>query len=309
MIVVAGEALIDLILHPDGRLVPVPGGGPYNTVRAIGRLGVPCSWIGGLSSDRFGRLLESGLAADGVSLALAQRTDCPTTLALAELDEHGAASYRFYVEGTSAPAVLPGPLAGGLPGGTRAVHVGTLGFVLEPMATTLEGLVASLPDDVLVMVDPNCRPSITPDAAVFRQRMARVLARADVVKVSADDLDFLRPGVPTDDAVAWVASLGPRVVLLTDGARSVSVHAGRTVRSVSVPRVRVVDTVGAGDTFGGALLACLVHEGRTRPDLADEPSLLRATEFAVRASGMACERPGADPPTLAELGGWPADPG
>ena len=306
MIVVAGEALIDLIVHPDGRLVPVPGGGPYNTARAIARLGIPCTWIGGLSRDRFGHLLESGLAGDGISLALVQRTDRPTTLALAELDEHGIASYRFYVDGTSAPAVLPGPLADGLPAGTRAVHAGTLGLVLEPMATTLESLVASLPDDVLLMVDPNCRPSITPDADAFRERMGRVLARADVVKVSADDLAFLRPGVATEDAMTWVASLGPQVVVLTDGARSVSVRISGTAHVVPVPRVQVVDTVGAGDTFGGAFLACLVHEGRTRRDLADAPSLLRATRFAVRASGLACERPGADPPRLAELGGWPA---
>ena len=154
MIIVAGEALVDLIAQADGRLVPVAGGGPYNAARAIARLGVPAAWAGGLSSDRFGRMLEAGLAADGVSLELAQRTDRPTTLALAELDEHGAAAYRFYAEGTSAAELYPGPLAGGLPAGTRAVHAGTLGFVLEPMATTLERLVTSLPDDVLLMVDP-----------------------------------------------------------------------------------------------------------------------------------------------------------
>ena len=309
MIVVAGEALVDLIAQSDGRLVPVAGGGPYNAARAIARLGVPAAWAGGLSSDRFGRMLEAGLAADGVSLDLAQRTDRPTALALAELDEHGAATYRFYMEGTSAPELRAGPLAGGLPGGTRAVHAGTLGFVLEPMATTLAGLVASLPDDVLLMVDPNCRPSITPDPAAYRVRMARVLARADVVKVSTDDLAFLVPGAAPVDAVRWIQGREPRVVLLTDGGRAVTVHAGGDVRTVSVPRVRVVDTVGAGDTFGGAFLACLVHDGRSRAGLAfdrDVEGLLRAVRFAVRAAGIVCERTGADPPRLADIGGWPA---
>ena len=89
MIVVAGEALVDLILRPDGTIAAVPGGGPYNAARAIGRLGVPVAWIGGLSSDRFGRDLEAGLTADGVTLDLVQRTDLPTTLALAELDAVG----------------------------------------------------------------------------------------------------------------------------------------------------------------------------------------------------------------------------
>ena len=123
VIVVAGEALIDLIVLPDGRLVPAPGGGPYNTARAIARLEVPVAWIGGLSSDRFGRMLEAGLVRDGVSLDLVQRTDLPTTLALAELDEDGVAAYRFYVDGTSAPAVVTGPLrrraAGGDAGRSR----------------------------------------------------------------------------------------------------------------------------------------------------------------------------------------------
>lgn len=306
MIVVAGDALVDLIVRPDGELVPVPGGGPYNSARAIARLGVPVSWIGGLSADRFGRMLEAGLAADGVSLELAQRTELPTTLALAELDADGTATYRFYADGTSAPAVLPGPLAGGLPAGTRAVLTGTLGFVLEPMATTLEGLVAALPGDVLLMVDPNCRPSITRDPDAYRARIARVLARADVVKVSTDDLAFLRPGASLAEAVTWVEACGPPVVLVTDGGRPVVVRVGGASHEVVAPRVEVVDTVGAGDTFGGAFLACLVHAGGGRGTVGDEAAVVRAARFAVRASAIVCERAGANPPTLAELGGWPA---
>jgi fructokinase len=306
VIVVAGEALIDLIVRPDGQLVPVAGGGPYNTARAIGRLGVEVAWLGGLSHDHFGRLLEDGLAADGVSLALARRTDLPTTLAVAELDDDGGATYRFYVEGTSAPAVGAEVLAAGLPWSTRAVHVGTLGLVLEPMATTLEALVAELPGDVLLMVDPNCRPSIIRDPDGFRVRIGRVLARADVVKVSVDDLAFLVPGELADESARWVAALGPRVVLITDGARPVRAWIDGAVREVEAPAVTVVDTVGAGDTFGGAFLACLLAGGGGREAVADPAAVLRAVRFAVRASAMVCERPGADPPTLAQLGGWPA---
>jgi fructokinase len=305
MIVLAGDALVDLIVRSDGELVPVAGGGPYNAARAVARLGVPCAWIGGLSADRLGRMLEAGLLADGVSLELAQRTDLPTTLALAELDEHGAATYRFYTEGTSAPAVHPGPLAGGLPAGARAVLTGTLGFVLEPMATTLEAWVLGLPDDLVVMVDPNCRPSITRDPETYRARLARVLVRADIVKASAEDLEFLRPGEPAEAVVAWIGSLGPRVILVTDGARPVTLVVDGVTHRVPAPPVRVVDTVGAGDTFGGAFLACLVHGGVTRETVVDEEALLRAARFAVRASAMVCERAGANPPSLVELGGWP----
>jgi fructokinase len=306
MIVVAGEALIDLIVRPDGQVVPVAGGGPYNTARAIGRLGLEVAWLGGLSRDHFGQVLEGGLVADRVSLALAQRTNLPTTLAVAELDERGSATYRFYVEGTSAPAVAAEALAAGLPASSRAVHVGTLGLVLEPMATTLEALVAELPGDVLLMVDPNCRPSIIRDPDGFRARIGRVLARTDVVKVSMEDLAFLVPGNSVDESARRVAALGPRVVLITDGARPVWAWIDGAECEVEAPVITVVDTVGAGDTFGGAFLACLLAGGGGREAIEDPAAVLRSVRFAVRASAMVCERPGADPPTLAQLGGWPA---
>ena len=307
MIVVAGDALVDLIVRPDGSIEAVPGGGPYTTARAVGRLGSPVAWIGGLSSDRFGRDLEAGLAGAGVDLSMAQRTDLPTTLALAEIGTDGAASYRFYTDSTSAPNVLPGPLAGGLPTGTQAVHVGTLGFVLEPMASTLEGLVSALPADTLLMVDPNCRPSITRDPDGFRSRIARVLARADIVKASTDDLAYLVPGASVWAVAAWAQSLGPRAVLVTDGSAPVRVLIDGAEHRVPAPEVRAVDTIGAGDTFGGAFLACLVQGGGGRHVASDPQAVLRAARFAVRASAVVCERAGADPPTLAELGGWPED--
>ena len=305
MIVIAGDALVDLIVRADGSITAVPGGGPYNSARSVGRLGMAVSWIGGLSSDRFGRDLEAGLSGAGVDLSMAQRTELPTTLALAEIGADGAASYRFYTDATSAPAVLPGPLAAGLPAETDAVLTGTLGFVLEPMATTLEALVAALPPDLLLMIDPNCRPSITRDPDAFRARIARVLARADIVKVSTEDLAFLQPGETLTAAIGWVQALGPRVVLVTDGAAPVRVLIDGVEHLVVAPTVDVVDTIGAGDTFGGAFLACLVQGGGGRHSAGDPTAVLRAARFAVRASAVVCGRAGANPPTLAELGGWP----
>jgi len=305
VIVVAGEALVDLIVRPNGEIVSVGGGSPYNSVRAIARLGVAASWIGGLSSDRFGRMLEEGLAGDGVGRDLVQRTDLPTTLALAELGGDGSASYRFYTEATSAPAVLPGPLAGGIPASARAFLTGSLGLVLEPMAVTLEAFALAVPSDRIVMLDPNARPSITQDPDGWRARMERVMARADIVKASAEDLEYLYPGQPLEGAASWVKALGPAVVLVTDGGRPVWVLAGDTTALVPTPPVEVVDTVGAGDTFGGAFLACLVHEGVGPADLGDTQTILRAVRFAVRASAFVCGRAGAYPPTLAEMGGWP----
>lgn len=306
VIVVAGDALVDLIVRPDGGIVALAGGGSFNACRAIARLGVPSAFLGGLSRDRFGRMLEAGLAEDDVDLGLVQWTELPTTLALAELGGDGVAQYHFYTEGTSAPAVVAGALPAALGQATRAVLVGTLGLVLEPMASTLEGWTLALPADVLVMVDPNCRPSITRDPDGYRARMARVLPRADIVKASVEDLAFLRPGEDRRAAIAWIESLGPSVVVITDGGAPVAVRIDGAEHSVIPPTVRVVDTVGAGDTFGGAMLACLVHNGTTRATLVGTAAILRAARFGVRASAMVCERAGAKPPTLDELGGWPA---
>ncbi len=292
VIVVAGEALVDVIARRDGEIDAVPGGGPFNTARAIGRLGVPVAWAGVLSHDANGRAMAEALAADGVSLDLVQRTALPTTQAFAELDDRGEARYRFMVDDTSAPSLDAVRLQASMPADLAALHVGTLGLVFEPMAGALERLVAGLPDDVLLMVDPNCRPSAIPDPDAYRARMARILARADIVKLSTADAAFLGFDVAAP------------VVVVTDAGGPVRVRTGGEDHEVPVPHIEVIDTVGAGDTFGGAMLAWLVDAGVTRSTVADAGSVLAAVRFAVRASGIVCRRPGADPPTLEDLGGW-----
>ena len=178
-------------------------------------------------------------------------------------------------------------------------------MVLEPMATTLEAMVAALADDVVLLLDPNARPVIIADPEAWRARILRVAARSDVFKASTEDLAFLRPGASVEAAADWVRRQGPSVVLVTDGGQPTTILGGNRVEQVPSPEVDVVDTVGAGDTFGGAFLACLVHEGVGRAGLADMEAVLRAARFAVRASSFVCGRAGANPPTLTELGGWP----
>jgi len=300
-VVVAGEALIDLIVSGAGGITPVAGGGPFNTARTIGRLGGDVAWLGRLSRDRFGRGMRDRLVQDSVSPALIVDTDDPTTLALAELDASGAATYRFYVDGTSAPGLSVGDTLGALAADTEALHVGTLGLVLPPMADALEALVAAAGAQVLVMVDPNCRPSIIHDAPAHRARLDVVLERADVVKVSTDDVDWLAPGV---DHRAWASALaarGPRLVLLTAGSGGVAVVGRDGITDVPVPRVDVVDTVGAGDAFGGGFLASWLERGLGRAHLDDRAAVIACAERAVRVAALTCGRAGAEPPTRAEL--------
>ena len=301
MIVVAGESLIDLLVRADGRVTATPGGGPFNTARALARLGVPTAFLGRLSSDAFGRILRTCLAEDGVDLSLAPTTADPTLLAVADIAADGSATYRFHAIGSAAAGLTPTDLPDGLPPTTTALHVGTLGLVLEPMATTIAGLVAAAAPDALVMVDPNCRPAAIADEAAYRSRLAAVVDRADVVKVSVDDLAWLDPARSPVDAARALLVERSSVALVTDGGGPVRVVTGASVTEVPVPRVAVVDTVGAGDAFGAGFLAAWARAGRGRAELADAEALVAAVRFAVEVGAVSTTRPGADPPRLAEL--------
>jgi len=298
-VLVVGEALVDLIVSPDGSLEAVPGGGPFNLARTAARLGVTTAFGGGISDDVFGRRIAALLRADGVDTPVTTRTGLNTTLAIAELDASGAASYTFYLDGTAAAELHDGDVVVG--DDVDILAVGTLGLVAEPIATTVERLVAGVADRVLVFVDPNCRPSVISDDARYRARLERVLARGDVVKVSGDDLAYLDAGSDPVAVARGLLALGPAVVLFTDGGDSVRILCADEELVVPVPGVDVVDTVGAGDAFGGAFLAFWERDGHHRDDLTDLAKLRSAVERAIVVAGITCTRPGADPPHLAEL--------
>jgi fructokinase len=300
VIVVAGEALVDLV--PDGpALRPLPGGGPYNAARAAARLGADVAFLGRISTDALGGVLRAGLVDDGVASACVVETDDPTTLAVAQVGADGAAAYTFYVDGTSAPGLGDDDVAGALRGAdVEVLCVGTLGLVFEPSAGALERLVASVPDDVVVVVDPNCRPAAIADAPAYRARLERVLARADLVKASAEDLAWLVPGAAPEAAMrALLRAPGATgiVTLGGDGALVVPPEP-EAAFAVAAPRVSVVDTIGAGDAFLGALLA-------RRPAPGDLGALRDAVAFACAVAARTCERAGADPPRASELPDMP----
>jgi fructokinase len=304
VIVVIGEALIDLLVRPDGRVEAIPGGGPFNTARTIARLGRPVAFAGRLSTDPFGRRLRDVLAADGVELDLVDSTDDPTTLAVVQARAAGAADYRFYLDGTSAPGL--GPKVVERLGRPAALHVGTLSVALEPIGSTVELAVDRMPAETLVMLDLNARPAATPDRDGWVGRVERLLGRVDVVKASVEDLRWLRPDTDAHVAAAEIVAAGPRVVLVTDGAAPVHVVTDAWTRTVEPPRIDVVDTIGAGDALGGAFLARWLGEGRDRDGLWEADAMVDATRFAVRVASISCTLPGADPPRAAELAQAPS---
>jgi fructokinase len=311
VIAVIGEALIDLVAGGDGRADARPGGGPYNTARTLARLGAPVTFLGGIAGDGFGRVLRDRLAADGVVIGLSEPSAAPSTLAVAQIDQEGAASYRFYLAGTAAAEVSYPALRAALPDDVAAVHVGSLGLAAEPVGSAVERLVLTdVPRGALVMLDPNCRPGAVPGQAEYRRRVDAVARRADVVRASVADLACLYPDKSPAAAATAMLGLGVAVVLVTEGPHPARAFLPGTVLAAAVPRVAVVDTIGAGDAFGGGFLAWWMARGLTRADLRWPAMVSDALRTAAAVAALTCTRPGADPPALAEVrsGDWWPEP-
>jgi fructokinase len=296
VITVVGEALVDLVVAADGAIAVRAGGAPFNVARACARLGAPVSLVAAISTDRFGQGLMADLTDDGVHTEQVQSVDRPTTLAVAELDAAGAATFRFYVEGTSAVALVTAEL----PAMTRAIVAGGLGLAVEPMAAAVERIVLDAGDDVLVMVDLNCRPDAVGDPGRYLARLGRVLARADVIKASIEDLCYI-DGAPAAVAAARLISGSTRTVLLTAGAAATTIIAAADRRTVPVINCPVVDTIGAGDSFTAGFVSWWMASGRTADDLASVDLVVPAVEAAHRVAAIVVGRTGADPPHRREL--------
>ncbi|WSQ08292.1 carbohydrate kinase [Streptomyces sp. NBC_01231] len=300
MIVVAGEALIDLVPQGTGALAslqPALGGGPYNTAVALGRLGSPTAFCSRTSRDAFGEALLDRLRRAGVDVSAVQRGAEPTTLAVATIDAHGSAAYSFYVDGT-ADRLFTAPAE--LPEGTRAVSFGTCSLVLEPGASAYEELLRTAAEQgVFTALDPNIRAGLIPDADAYRARFKSWLPSVSLLKLSEEDALWLG-GTPRE----WLAA-GPSAVVITQGGDGLTVFTrDGSVHSVPGEKVDVVDTIGAGDTVNAALL----HGLSARDALSAEAlaalgadgwtQLLR---FAARAAAITCSRAGAEPPYADEL--------
>ncbi|MFF2526213.1 carbohydrate kinase family protein [Streptomyces liangshanensis] len=299
MIVVAGEALIDLVPQraagdrtdsaTPAPLLPRLGGGPFNTAVALGRLGSPAAFCSRISEDVFGDMLMEGLRAAGVDTSLVQRGHEPTTLAVAALGPDGSAGFGFYAEG-SADRLFELPHA--LPPEVRALALGTCALVLEPGASAYEALLRRESSrGVFTLLDPNIRPAVIPDADAYRTRFTGWLPSVTLLKLSVDDAEWLG-GVPAE----WTAR-GPSAVVLTRGAEGLSVWtADGTEVSVPAAEVSVVDTIGAGDAVNAALLHALATRDALSPAGVvglGSSGWREILTFAAESAAEVCARAGA----------------
>jgi fructokinase len=297
VIVSCGEALVDLVPEPR------PGGGPMNVAVAAARLGAPAAFLGRVSTDAHGELLWRHMAASGVRLEAAERGPEPTARAI--LDRGPPQRFRFEGAGT-ADAALERADLGPLGPGPHLVHGGGLGLVRGATAERLTALAES--HGGLVSLDPNPRPAVIGDGGAWRARLARWLAVADLVQLSADDVAWIWPGEPVEAVAERLLTGGAAAVVVTAGASGAALHLPGAELAVTAPPVEAVDTVGAGDVHCGAMLAELWRRGATDRAGLEAVGAERWVEIlalAARAAAASCTRPGADPPWRVQLNARP----
>ena len=298
-VLVVGEALVDIVSRADGTATEHPGGSPMNVAIGLARLGRETALLTRLGHDDRGRSVLRHLAASGVHVVEGSVLPAATSTALARLAPDGLASYVFDLRWELEEVVVPvDPLV---------VHTGSVAAVMEPGGSTVLRLLRDMRHAATLSYDPNCRPDLMGDAADVRPRIGALVGLCDVVKLSDEDAAWLAPEESAEELATRWLSHGPSVVVLTRGGAGITAwcRAGRV--DVRAPVVQVVDTVGAGDSAMAALLDGLWRHGllgaRARAALASISTdvLTDVVRHAVRAAATTVSRPGADPPTRAEL--------
>lgn len=301
MILCCGEALIDML--PEGAgFTPYAGGAVFNTAIALGRLGSDAGFFSGLSNDLFGVKLADVLAESRVDVRFCARSNRPTTLAFVTLTD-GQASYAFYDENTAGRLLAPSDLPD-LPADVKALFFGGISLVSEPAADTYATLMEREAPARVTMIDPNIRAGFITDPEGYRARIGKMIALADIVKLSDEDLHWLEGVGDTETLARSILSRGPKVVFITEGAKGAHAFTATQSRFVAARKVTVADTVGAGDTFNAGVLAALDRAGAlSKGAIAalSATALDAALALGVAAAAVTVSRAGANPPWEHEL--------
>jgi fructokinase len=306
-VTVIGEALVDLI--PDGSTGDRrarPGGSPFNVAIGLARLGNRTALMARFADDRYGRLLRSAAAAEGIDLSGAPRAAERSSVAIASVGDGAGATYEFDIEGTADWQWTAAELRELSPA-TEVLHFGSIASWKPPGAGRIGDLVRELRAScrVLISYDPNIRPAVVGTRQGGVELVEQGVGHAHVVKASREDVEWLYPDLPVDEVAARWSRLGAKLVVVTDGADGATAYRG-TRAPVRRPgrRVTVVDTIGAGDAFTSGLLTGLVrrrlHRDRRLEEISDG-TLADIIDEAVIVSAITCQRAGADPPRVNEL--------
>ena len=322
MIICCGEALIDMIRAPASGsgegFLPIPGGSPFNTAAAIGKLGAPVMYLGRLSTDFFGEILIKRLRDHHVNEELLTRSDFNTTLAFVKLAKGKEPQYSFYTEKTADLSMKTEDLPPKLPSDTSCIVFGSISMLIEPIASAIEALILregtrksadQMDGAPVISFDPNIRPFMIKNKDSYKEKFEKWIAASTIAKISHADFEFIYPKLTLEQALQKTLTMGPRLVIGTMGAKGASAllrkNDGNVIK-VSAPSVDlpVVDTIGAGDCFHGAFLAWLEIRGKmSRSGLAalSETDLYNALFFANKAASLVCSRQGAEVPSRREV--------
>jgi fructokinase len=307
MILSCGEALIDMLPRTstlgEACFAPYAGGAVFNTAIALGRLGAPSAFFSGVSTDMLGEVLADTLAASKVDTSFCARSGRPTTVAFVKL-VNGQATYAFYDEGTAGRMLAVEDLPV-LPDSVDTLFLGGISLVNDPAAATYEALQARECGTRVTMIDPNIRPGFIAGKEVpYRARIERMVARADIVKLSDEDLHWLEGAGDLTALARDIIAKGPKIVFITEGSKGARAVTATQDRFVAATPVTVADTVGAGDTFNAGALAALHDAGvLTKAGIAgvSDAVLDAALSLGTRAAAVTVSRAGANPPWAHEL--------
>lgn len=306
MILCCGEALIDMLpretANGETAFLPLAGGSVFNTAIALGRIGVPTGFFSGISSDFFGDVLRDALARSNVDYSFAAISERPTTLAFVRLVD-GQARYAFYDENTAGRMLSVSDMPF-VDDGIDAMLFGCISLISEPCGSVYEALMAREAPNRVMFLDPNIRAGFITDRARHLARMKRMIALADIVKLSDEDLAWFGESGSHDQIAAEWLKLGPKLVVITKGAHGADAYTAHATVRVPGVKVDVVDTVGAGDTVNAGILASLYNQRLLHKEaIADlsEDQIHAAVALGVRAAAVTVSRAGANPPWAHEM--------
>lgn len=306
MILCCGEALIDMLPREaatgETAFVPFAGGSVFNSAIALGRLGVPTGFFSGISSDFFGEVLRDTLARSNVDYSFAAISDRPTTLAFVRLVD-GQARYAFYDENTAGRMLSESDMPF-VDESIDAMLFGCISLISEPCGSVYEALMTRESKKRVMFLDPNIRAGFITDREKHLARMKRMIALADIVKLSDEDLNWFGEHGSHDEIAAEWRKLGPKLIVITKGAHGADAYTAHATVRVPGVKVDVVDTVGAGDTVNAGILVSLHNQGllnKAAIATLNEDQIHAAVALGVRAAAVTVSRAGANPPWAAEM--------
>ena len=303
---ITGEALIDFVPHDDQQgevaFLPKPGGSPYNVALAAARTGCETYFLGNFSNDLFGDQLLTHLQDNNVNCSLIERSNLPTTLAFVSY-EMGEPRYAFFNENSTNKNLNPVISNENLLPGSF-LHVGSISLIESPASDRIVSLAREMVDKLILTIDPNVRTNLIGDKDKWLRTMDQLFDLASIIKLSNEDLEFLAPGTTPEQFASKMLNQKDRMIIVTSGASGCTLFTRNHHISEQVPKVKVMDTVGAGDTLMGTILSWLLNQGISSKEMLqnlDEKQIGKMLQYCTVAAAINCTRSGCNPPNQDEI--------